>query len=79
MRADNITIERIKLLHPKLREEVTEMYDQICEALTGKSICRFAYTLRTDKEQDALYALGRTVKGKKLPMQKAVSLFIISD
>lgn len=66
MRADNITIERIKLLHPRLREEVAEMYEQICEALTGKSICRFAYTLRTDKEQNDLFALGRTVKGKRV-------------
>ena len=64
--ADKITIERIKLLHPKLREEVAEMYEQICEALTGKSICRFAYTLRTDKEQNDLFALGRTVKGKRV-------------
>lgn len=66
MRADNITIERIKLLHPRLREEVAEMYEQICEALTGKSICRFAYTLRTDKEQNDLFALGRTVNGKRV-------------
>jgi peptidoglycan L-alanyl-D-glutamate endopeptidase CwlK len=27
-------------------------------------MCRFAYTLRTFKEQDELYAQGRTVKGK---------------
>ena len=75
MTKDPITIKRIDLLHPKLREEVTEMYDQICEALTGKSICRFAYTLRTDKEQDALYAIGRTTKGKKVTNAKGGQSF----
>lgn len=66
MRSDQITKDRIKLLHPKLRDEVTAMYDQICSALTGKSLCRFAYTLRTDKEQNDLFAIGRTVKGRKV-------------
>ncbi len=66
MKSDKITIDRIQLLHPKLRSEVSEMYEQICEALTGKSICRFAYTLRTDKEQDDLFAIGRTKPGKRV-------------
>lgn len=58
---DKITLERIKLLHPKLRDEVEHIYRaQIVPALTGKAICRFAYTLRTFAEQDALYAQGRT-------------------
>jgi peptidoglycan L-alanyl-D-glutamate endopeptidase CwlK len=58
---DKITLERIKLLHPSLREEVENIYkNQIVPALTGKAICRFAYTLRTFAEQDALYAQGRT-------------------
>lgn len=68
---DQITIERIKKLHPKLRNEVMHMYlAQIVPALSGKAICRFAYTLRTDAEQDALYAQGRTklfdAKGNRL-------------
>ena len=52
---DNITLERIKLIHPKLREEVMEIYDEICEALKGRAICRFTYTLRTFAEQDLLF------------------------
>jgi len=52
------------MMHPKLRKEVEQIYDEICEALNGRAMCRFAYTLRTFKEQDALYAQGRTVKGK---------------
>lgn len=61
---DKITIERIKLLHPKVREEAMEIYEEICKSLTGKAICRFSYTLRTFAEQDALFAQGRTKPGK---------------
>lgn len=52
---DQITLERIKLLHPKVRDEVADIYDEICEALQGKALCRFSYTLRTFAEQDALF------------------------
>ena len=52
---DQITLDRIKLLHPKLRDEVVNIYDEICEALKGKALCRFSYTLRTFAEQDALF------------------------
>lgn len=61
---DKVTLERIELLHPALREEVRQIYKEICEALKGKALCRFAYTLRTYAEQNALYAQGRTAKGK---------------
>jgi peptidoglycan LD-endopeptidase CwlK len=52
---DKITLERIKLLHPKVRTEAEQIYKEICEALKGKAFCRFAYTLRTFAEQDALF------------------------
>jgi len=61
---DQKTLERIKLMHPKLIKEVEEIYDEICEALTGRAFCRFSYTLRTFAEQDALFAQGRTKPGK---------------
>ena len=67
---DKITLDRIKLMHPALRKEVTEIYDQICIALTGSAICRFSYTFRTFKEQDELYAIGRTKPGKKVTNAK---------
>jgi len=68
---DKITLERIQLLHPKLRNEVETIYrSQIVPALSGRAICRFAYTLRTFAEQDALFAQGRTrlfdTNGKRL-------------
>ena len=52
---DQVTLDRIKLIHPKLREEVSEIYDEICEALKGRAFCRFSYTLRTFAEQDILF------------------------
>lgn len=67
---DEKTLERIKLLHPKLRAEALVIYDEIIAALTGKAICRFAYTLRTFAEQDALYAQGRTKPGAKVTNAK---------
>lgn len=58
---DQITLQRIQLLHPKVREEVLNLYQkEIVPALSGRAYCRFAYTLRTFAEQDALFAQGRT-------------------
>lgn len=57
---DKLTLERIELLHPLLRDEAKQIYSEICTALTGRAMCRFAYTLRTFDEQAALYAKGRT-------------------
>ena len=68
---DKLTLDRIKLMHPKVREEVEHIYrSEIVPTLSGRAICRFAYTLRTFKEQDAIYAQGRSVlfdsKGRRL-------------
>lgn len=63
---DRITLERIALLHPKLRQEARSIYAEICDALKGKAMCRFAFTYRTTQEQDALYAQGRTKPGAKV-------------
>lgn len=58
---DAITLDRIKLMHPKVRKEVLEAYTHVNNNLLGKGVrLRFAYTLRTNAEQDALYAQGRT-------------------
>ena len=60
---DQKTIDRIKLLHPKLRDEAAQIYDEICAALTGRAMCRFGFTLRTFAEQNEIYAQGRTKPG----------------
>lgn len=67
---DQRTLDRIKLMHPKLRDEVGEIYAEICEALTGKAFCRFTHTLRTFKEQDELFAKGRTAPGARVTNAK---------
>jgi peptidoglycan L-alanyl-D-glutamate endopeptidase CwlK len=64
MAGDAITLKRIQLLHPALRDEVSELYAEIEERLTSRSSCRFTHTLRTFKEQDELYAIGRTKPGR---------------
>lgn len=60
---DKITVERIKLIHPKLLTELIQIYGDINCALTGNAICRFAFTYRSNAEQDALYRKGRTEPG----------------
>ena len=67
---DSITLERIDQLHPKIRQEVKDLYlNKVVPALT-KATCRFAYTERTNAEQDSMYAQGRTklfdANGKRL-------------
>lgn len=68
--SDKITLERIKLLHPIIREEAAELYDEICKSLTGNAICRFSHTLRTFAEQDLLYAQGRSKPGRVVTNSK---------
>ena len=62
--SDRITLERINLLHPRVKEEAVELYGEIVKSLTGRAICRFTHTLRTFAEQDKLFAQGRTAPGK---------------
>lgn len=61
---DKISLDRLQLVHPKLRDEAIVIFNEIALALTGRAICRIAYSLRTFAEQDALYAQGRTTAGK---------------
>ena len=61
---DKITLDKINLLHPKLKEEALTIYNEIQQALKGRAICRFSHTLRTFEEQNELYAQGRTKAGK---------------
>lgn len=67
---DSITIQRIALLHPSIQAEANDIYEEIRKALTGTSFCRFTHTLRTFKEQNDLYAKGRTAPGKKVTNAK---------
>lgn len=68
---DKVTQDRIALLHPKFRDEMTKIINECNKELTGRSQVRIAQGLRTDKEQAALYAQGRTTKGKIVTNAKA--------
>ena len=52
---DKITINRIKLAHPKIREELLEQYNEINNRLPMNVRLRFAYVLRTPEEQHKLF------------------------
>jgi peptidoglycan LD-endopeptidase CwlK len=58
------TMERIAMMHPKLRKEASEIYETILNELKSDVQCRFSHTLRTFAEQKELYSLGRTKAGK---------------
>lgn len=68
---DQLSIQRIQTLHPKIRKEVEALYTQANNKL-GKSVkLRMAYTSRTDDEQNKLYAQGRSTPGKIVTNAKA--------
>lgn len=60
---DSISEQRIKLLHPKNRDEAMQILAEIETALKGRAVCRIARSLSTWAEQDKLYAQGRTAPG----------------
>lgn len=52
---DKLTIDRIKLAHPNIRQELEQYYIE-CNNLLPKGVrLRFAYVYRSIKEQDALF------------------------
>ncbi|WP_026703834.1 M15 family metallopeptidase [Flavobacterium soli] len=67
---DAPTKQRIAKLHPSVREEVTQIIAQCDQALTGKAKIRITQGLRTNAEQDSMYAQGRTTPGKKITNAK---------
>ena len=68
---DNISIQRINTLHPKIRKEVLALYRKVNNLELGKGVrLRMSYTTRTIAEQNALYAQGRTTPGKKVTNAK---------
>ncbi|MCW5907232.1 MAG: M15 family metallopeptidase [Chitinophagales bacterium] len=72
IKRDKITMERIELLHPSLRAETKAIYDEL---LQRKISVRFYSTLRTFKEQDELYAQGRTKPGNIVTNARAGQSF----
>lgn len=63
---DKITEDRIKTLHPKIREDVSSIVKECNERLAGGKfgiMIRIAEAVRTWAEQDKKYAQGRTAPG----------------
>ena len=73
--ADKVSIERIKLMHPKLQEVLLEDYLTINTKLPKGIRLRITQTLRTVEEQNELYAQGRTKPGKKVTNAPALSSY----
>lgn len=65
---DPVTVLRIATLHPKIRKEVE---DTINELEANGVRVRIAQALRSMKEQERLYAQGRTRPGKIVTKAKA--------
>ena len=68
---DTVTSQRISMLHPSVRDEITKIITECNSSLTGRAKVRITQGLRTFKEQDDLYAIGRTKTGKKVTNAKA--------
>lgn len=63
---DPISLDRAKLLHPKVRQEVIDTITELEKNLPVNTKIRIVQGLRTIEEQDALYAKGRTKPGPKV-------------
>lgn len=68
---DKVSIERVELLHPKIRGEVKALIELAEDKLGEYAAIRIVQGLRTFPEQDALYAQGRTAPGKRVTNSKA--------
>jgi len=67
---NTFTSNRIQKLHPSVREEMLKIIAECDLALTGKAKVRITQGLRTFKEQNDLYAIGRTKPGAKVTNAK---------
>lgn len=52
---DQLTIERIGLIHPIIRGELTNYYIELSSMLSKNCMLRFSHTYRSPEEQDILY------------------------
>lgn len=63
---DKISIGRVALLHPNIREQVKALIEQAEDKLGEFASIRIVQGLRTIEEQDSLYAQGRTKPGPRV-------------
>lgn len=72
---DAISLQRIQLLHPTVRDEVKEGIEAVEKNLPAGVSIRLTQTLRTIEEQNELYAQGRTKPGQKVTNAKGGKSF----
>ena len=72
---DNISIQRVDLLHPKAKENFRKFIEDAESILNIK--LRVTQGLRTFPEQQALYNQGRTSPGKKVTNASQAKVTII--
>lgn len=72
---DKISEARIKLLHPAIRDEVLSLMDAAEKLIPENAAIRIVQGLRTFAEQEKLYAIGRTLPGRKVTNAKAGSSY----
>lgn len=68
---DQLSIQRIGLLHPLNRQSAIDAITEIGTALTGRAMFRVTFTLRTFAEQAEIYKQGRTKPGPIVTRAKA--------
>lgn len=69
---DSVSIKRITTLHPKIISEIGDILVECEKAGVG---IRITSAFRTAKEQNDLYAIGRTLPGKIVTNAKAWQSF----
>lgn len=72
MTEDPVSIARIKLLHPAIKDEVLEIYRKL---VSDKIFIRITSTFRSFHEQTLLFEQGRTKPGKIVTNARAGSSF----
>ena len=72
---DRASIDRVNLLHPKVRDEVRNLIEQAELGLPPNIAIRVVQGLRTIEEQNDLYAQGRTKPGNIVTKAKGGSSY----
>lgn len=68
---EQISIQRLQLLHPAIRQDAIEAYNEAVRETPLGVHPVIVQTLRTFEEQDALYQKGRTRPGPKVTNARA--------
>lgn len=72
---DKISIERAKILHPSVRDEVVSLITEVEKGFPANIAVRIVQGLRTIEEQDALYEQGRSKPGSIVTNAKGGSSY----